>query len=68
METLTLEQLIKQQIKNLNNGVVDKRVNSYVDFKSKYAILKPTVTIEIALKNGIKATIDISDYFEKEIN
>lgn len=66
MENLKLEQLINQQIENLKNGKVDKRVTSYTDFKNKYVILKPSVTVEIALTDGIKATIDISDYFTKE--
>ena len=64
---MTLEELIKNEIENLKNGKVDNRVNSFVDYKNKYAVLKPGVTIEISLTQGIVATIDISDYFKGEI-
>ena len=64
---MTLEQLIKSEIENLKNGKVDSRVNSFVDYKSKYAVLKPGVTIEISLTQGIVATVDVSDYFKGEV-
>ena len=67
MKNLNLEQLINQQITNVRNGIVDKRVDSFTDFKNKYVILKSKITVTIELKEGITATIDVTDYFEKEI-
>lgn len=67
MENLKLEQLVIQQIQNLKKGIVDKRITSYTDFKNKYVILKPSVTIEVELTDGIRATIDVTDYFRKEV-
>ena len=64
---MTLEELIKNEIENLKNGKVDSRVNSFVDYKSRYAVLNPGVKVEISLTQGIVATVDISDYFKGEV-
>lgn len=65
MENLKLEDLLNQQITNIKNGLVDKRVISYMDYKNKYAILKSKIVVKISLMEGIEANIDITDYFEK---
>lgn len=67
MVTLTLEEVIKKTIKNLLDGKVDERVESFVDYKSQYAVLKPSVKVEINLTKGVVAKIDISDFFKEEI-
>ena len=67
MVTLSLEEVIKQTIKNLLDGKVDKRVKSYSDLESKYAVLKPSVKVQIELSKGIVATVDISDFFKEEL-
>jgi len=67
MKTMTLEDVIKQIIKNLNEGKVDNRVTSFIDYKSKYAVLKPEVKVEISLTKGIVATIDVSDFFKEDV-
>ena len=64
---MTLEQLIKKEIENVKNGIVDDRINTFVDYKSKYAVLRPEVKVEISLSKGVVATIDVSDYFREEI-
>lgn len=67
MKTMTLEDVIKQIIKNLNEGKVDNRVTSFIDYKNKYAVLKPEVKVEISLTKGIVATIDVSDFFKEDV-
>lgn len=67
METITLEDVIKQAIENLLNGKVDKRVTSFVDYKNKYAVLSPAVKVEISLTKGVVATVDVSDFFKEEL-
>lgn len=64
---MSLEELIKQEIENINNGKIDERVLNFYDFKSKYAVLKPMVKVNIELTKGVTATIDISDYFKEEL-
>lgn len=59
-----LEELIRRLVENLNIERLDKRVESYTDYKSKYVVLKPSVKVEIALTDGKVAKIDVSDYFE----
>ena len=64
---MTLEELIKHEIENIKNGIVGKRIDSFVDYKNKYAILKPEVKVEVSLTSGVVAKIDVSDYFAEEI-
>lgn len=67
MVTLTLEEVVKQCIRNLVDGKVDERVTSFVDYKNKYAVLSPSVKVQVELTKGITATIDVSDFFKEEI-
>ena len=64
---MSLEELIKQEIENINNGKIDERVLNFYDYKSKYCVLKPMVKVNIELTKGVTATIDISDYFKEEL-
>ena len=64
---MSLEELIKQEINNILEGKFDDRVLNYFDYKSKYAVLKPMVKVNIELTKGVTATIDISDYFKGEL-
>lgn len=64
MERKSLNDLIADSIKELNEGKVGGRVDSYVDYKSRFVVLKPSVKVEIALTGGKVVKIDISDYFE----
>ena len=59
-----LEELLKEIIQNLDVEKLNKRIISYVDYKSKYVNLSPSVVVEVALTNGKVAKIDITDYFE----
>ncbi len=64
---MSLEELIKKEINNILEGKFDDRVLNYFDYKSKYAVLKPMVKVNIELTKGVTATIDISDYFKEEL-
>ena len=67
MVSLSLEEIVKQTIRNLLDGKVDERVESFVDYKNQYAVLKPSVKLEISLTKGIVAKVDVSDFFTEEI-
>lgn len=67
MLTYTLEEIIKQSIKELANKKINDRVESFVDYKSQYAVLKPSVKVEISLSDGIVAKLNVTDLFEKEL-
>lgn len=57
--------LITQIIQDLGSEKkIDSRVVSYDNYKSKYVVLKPSVTVEVALTDGKVIKIDISDYFK----
>lgn len=64
---MDLETLIKQEIENIKKGELSKRVISFYDYKSKYAVLRPSVKIEVELTQGVVAKLDVTDYFEEEI-
>ena len=67
MLTYTLEEIIKQSIKELANKKINDRVESFVDYKSQYTVLKPSVKVEISLSDGIVAKLNVTDLFEKEL-
>lgn len=59
-----LEELITRVIRNLDVEKLDGRIETYVDYKSNYVVLKPTVKVEIELTCGKVLKIDVSDYFK----
>ena len=63
----TLEELITRLVKYLDSEKFDERVVSYYDYKSKYVVLKPSVTVEISLTEGKVVKIDVSDYFKEVV-
>lgn len=67
MKSLSLEEVIKQEIKNLREGKVSQRVKTFASYGSKYAIPKSEIKAEITLGEGIVASIDISDFFKEEL-
>lgn len=67
MLSVSLEEIIKKAIEELNSGKINDRVETFVDYKSKYAILKPSVKVEINLCKGVTAKLDISDLFKEEL-
>lgn len=62
----TLEELTKRIVASIGKGEVDGRVVNYVDYKTKYMVLKPQVTIDVELTSGKVVKIDVTDYFDFE--
>ena len=62
-----LKSLIGRILKEVPEGKLDARVIGFTNYKSRYAVLKPGVTVEAELTNGKVVKIDVTDYFEKEI-
>ena len=62
-----LEELIKKIISKSKVDTLDHRVESFVDYKNKYMILKPSVKVTIELTEGKVIKADITDYFEKSL-
>ena len=58
---LTLEELIKKIIKE---NKMDERIVAFNDYKTKYAILHPSVTVNVELTEGKVYKIDVTDYFK----
>lgn len=59
-----LKSLITRIVEGLENETLDKRIVKYIDYKTKYTILKPSVKVEVELTDGKVAQFDVSDYFE----
>lgn len=59
-----LKSLITRVVEGLENDILDKRIIKYIDYKTKYTILKPSVKVEVELTDGKVAQFDVSDYFE----
>lgn len=59
-----LRSLIGRVIEDASGGKLDGRVIEYVDYKTKYVVLKPRVTVQVELTNGKIMKIDVTDYFE----
>lgn len=62
-----LEELIKKIISKSRVDTLDTRVESFVDYKNKYMILKPSVKVTIELTDGKVIKADVTDYFEKAL-
>lgn len=62
-----LEELIKKIISKSRVDTLDHRVESFVDYKNKYMILKPSVKVTIELTEGKVIKADVTDYFEKSL-
>lgn len=62
-----LEDLIKKIISKSKVDTLDHRVESFVDYKNKYMILKPSVKVTIELTEGKVIKADVTDYFEKSL-
>ena len=67
MKTKSLEELLRDTIENLKQNKVDDRIISFNNYKNDYTVLKPTVIVEIALKKGIVAKLDVSNYFMEDL-
>lgn len=61
----SLESLIRRIVEDVRNGKTDGRILNYVDYKTKYAILKSKVSVEVELTEGKVVKFDVSDYFKE---
>ena len=62
-----LEELVKRIIQNIDTEKFDERVETYVNYNSKYTVLKPSVKVEVELTCGKIFKFDVSDYFKEDI-
>ena len=63
-----VDEIIRSAIADAIAGTIkSERVVSYIDYKAKYTVLKPTVRVTIELTSGKILTLDVSDEFEKEL-
>lgn len=62
-----LQSLIKRVIIGVMNGELDDRIHYFVDYKSKYAVLKPDVSVKVELTDGKKIEFNITDYFKEVV-
>lgn len=60
----TLEKLITEIVKNLEDEKLDERIDFYNNYKTRYVVLKPSVKVRVELTEGKIAEIDVTDYFE----
>lgn len=62
---MELQKMLESLIVDFNeNEKIDKRIVGFTDYKSKYCILKPKVTVSIEQTNGKIINVDITDYFK----
>lgn len=62
---IELQQLLETLINDFNEKEkFDERIVGFTDYKSKYCILKPKVTVSIEQTNGKIINVDITDYFK----
>ncbi len=55
---------VVDKLEKLNNDWIDSSIVSYQNLGSKYAILKPSVIVEVAMKEGLVVKIDVTKYFK----
>lgn len=61
----SLESLIRRIVEDVRNGKADDRVLSYVDYKTKYVVVKSKISVEVELTEGKVVKFDVSDYFKE---
>ena len=60
-----LETFIKEKIQKIANRELDDTIVEFRDTKTKFIVPKSTVMVEIALKSGLIAKIDVTDFFKE---
>ena len=62
---IELQELLESLIKEFNKKQkFNERIIGFTDYKSKYCILKPKVTVSIEQTDGKIINLDITDYFK----
>lgn len=62
-----LQDFIKGAIKSIKTRQLDSSITEFKDTKTKYIVPKSTVVVEVALKEGLIAKIDVTNYFKEEL-
>ena len=60
-----LETFIKEKIQKIANRELDDTIVEFKDTKTKFIVPKSTVMVEVALKSGLIAKIDVTDFFKE---
>lgn len=60
-----LETFIKEKIQKIANRELDDTIVEFRDTKTKFIVPKSTVVVEVALKSGLIAKIDVTDFFKE---
>lgn len=66
MKNKDLKETLDEAIKDLNEKKLPRNTISFINYDNKYVHPKQTVYVEVCLKNGVKAELDISDWFKTE--
>lgn len=61
-----IETLVNGIIDSMRSGKMDPRIVSFTDYKSKYVVLAPKVSVNVELTDGKVFKVDVTDYFFKE--
>lgn len=62
---MSLENFVKEQIENIKKRNINESIVEFKDTKTKYIVPKSTIVVEVALKDGLIAKIDVTDYFKE---
>ena len=60
-----LETFIKEKIQKIANRELDDTIVEFKDTKTKFIVPKSTVMVEVALKSGLIAKIEVTDFFKE---
>lgn len=60
-----LEDFIKEKIKKIKTRDLDESIVEFKDTQTKYIVPKSTVIVEVALKSGLIAKVDVTEYFKE---
>lgn len=61
---MNLEDEIRKAIGDLREGRIPENAEQYVDYGTKYTILKPAVKVEIELSCGKVLKFDVTKHFK----
>ena len=62
---MELETFIKRKIEKIKKRDLDESIIEFKDTKTKYIVPKSTIVVEVALKTGLIAKIDITGFFKE---
>lgn len=62
---MELETFIKRKIEKIKKRDLDESIIEFKDTKTKYIVPKSTIVVEVALKTGLIAKIDITEFFKE---